>query len=95
MWWLGLFTRRLCPSLSHVAHVGPKHWKGRVGEVELRLGWLSFSCLQGGGKVGRGFDGEKVSVGIGISRRREGILAMLEHGARVVGSEVVRLGSEV
>ena len=66
-----------------------------MGEVEPRLGWESFGGLQGGGKVGRGFEGEKVFVGVGISGRREGVLTMLEHGARVVGSEVARLGSEV
>ena len=66
-----------------------------MGEAEPRLGWESFSGLQGGGKVGRGFKGEKVSVVIGVSRWGEGVLAMVEHGTRVVvGSEAARLGAE-
>ena len=36
--------------------------------MEPRLGWESVGGLQGGGKVGRGFEGEKVSVGIGVGR---------------------------
>ena len=66
-----------------------------MGEAELRLGWERFSGLQGGGKVGRGFKGEKVFVSIGIRRWGERVLAMVEHGARVVGSEAARLGEEV
>ena len=66
-----------------------------MGEAELRLGWGKFSGMQGRGKVGRSFEGEKVSVGVGVGRRGEGVLAVLEHGMRVVGSEVARLGAEV
>ena len=40
-WWLGLFTRRPCPSHSCVAHVGPSGER-QGGEMEPRLGW---ECL--------------------------------------------------
>ena len=33
--------------------------------------------MQGRGKVGRSFEGEKVSVGIEVGRQGEGVLAML------------------
>ena len=69
-WWLGLFTRRPCPSYSHVAHVGSKHGKNKVGEAELRLGWDIFGCLQGGSEVGRGFQRDKeIFVSTGVGRR--------------------------
>ena len=51
--------------------------------------------MQGGGNVGRGFEGEKVFVSVGIHGWGEGVLAMVEHGMRVVGSEAARLGAEV
>ena len=54
-----------------------------------------LSSVQGGGEVGRGFEGEKVSVSIGVGRWGEGVLAVVEHGTRVVGSEAARLGAEV
>ena len=91
-WWLGLFTRRPSPSLSHVAHVGPKHRKSRVGEAEPRLGWVIFGCLRGGSKVGGGFQREEIFVSIGVSGRGESVLAMVEHGMGVVGSEAAGLG---
>ena len=66
-----------------------------MGEAEPRLGWESFSGMQGGGEVGRSFEGEKVSVGVEVGRGREGVLAMVEHVTRVVGGEAARLGAEV
>ena len=65
-------------SVSYLcAHIVPSICRGRVGEAELRLGWGKFGGMQGRGKVGRSFEGEKVSVSIGVSRRGEGVLAVL------------------
>ena len=63
--------------------------------MEPRLGWERVSSLESGGEVDGSFKGKKVFVVVGGRRGREGILAMFEHGARVVGSEATRLGAEV
>ena len=66
-----------------------------MGEAEPRLGWERVSSLESRGEVDGSLKGKKVFVGIGVRGGREGILAMFEHGARVVGSEATRLGAEV
>ena len=70
---------------------------GKAGwaKVELRLGWVIFGCFQGGSEVDGGFQREEVFVSIGINGRGEGVLAIVEHGAGVVGSEVARSSPEI
>ena len=66
-----------------------------MGEAELRLGWERLGGMQGRGKVGGSFKGEKVSIGIEVGGGGEGVLAMGKHGTRVVGSEAAGLGVEI
>ena len=63
--------------------------------MELRLGWVIFGGLQGGSKVGGGFQREEIFLGIGVSGRGESVMAMVDHGMGVVGSEVAGLGPKI
>ena len=66
-----------------------------VGEVEPRLGWVLFGGLQGGSKVGGGFQREEIFVSIGVGGRRESVLAMVEYGVGVVGGEAAGLDPKI
>ena len=63
-----------------------------MGEGAAEVGWVIFGGLQGGSKLSRGFQREDFFVSIGVSGRGESVLAMVEHGMGVVGSEAAGLG---